>query len=124
MYIKKISNCLQDHFWTDNIIMDWINSHTHTQVGRPSLPFSSTRQTLAFNFQLAEHNLEDEVMHNGVKWLLFISSTHEVKLCFLTKAFEPEKRLSPYCVLRIRYCYTQTCVSQYNQNNTKKDVIL
>lgn len=104
--------------------MDWINSHTPTLTRRWEDHRCPSLQTLAFNFQLAEHNLEDEVMHNGVKWLLFISSTHEMKLCFLTKAFEPEKRLSPYCVLRIRYCYTQTCVSQYNQNNTKKDVIL
>lgn len=76
------------------------NSNRYKQTQSPMLTcrwenqhslFSSAHQPFYFSLQSPEHNLQDEVMHNGVKWKLFISLTHEVKLCSSTKlGFEPE----------------------------------
>lgn len=63
-------------------MLSWDDEH-------PTLLFDTP--TLASSLQSLEHNLWDEVMHNGVKWKLFMSLTHKVKLFSLTKlGFEPE----------------------------------
>lgn len=80
-----------------------IDTHTHTRSTRrhSHAPMQVGRQAPRLSLRHADPFLSassrlsiicgDEVMHNGVKWRLFTSLTHNVKLCSLTElGFEPE----------------------------------